>query len=345
MTIKIISGNEIRNEVLKILSGACLFERRPNYPCLYILTPWISDVNIELSDPELQFVKDETQFDFFILDFNIKSINLPYALLLLKLHSAARVNIVTLPPQKMNLSPDYLPRVITLLDFLDEIGCNVFVNSELHSKLLVSNDLALLGSFNLSSSALYYREEIGISINDLDNLDRLEGYCSNLILKSEPYGYSSLLNWGETLDIEREPLDYSLPPTSAQLEVVKQQLEARREKQFLCRERITRGWLLDYMVEHGYCLAAGLPERYREFLNVIGDYDELVKAYYSNLNVFYLTSLRRLISSPDGRICVEGCFRYDGDDSTDSIMKFVNTRFARKKVPDIKLQIKSLSKQ
>jgi len=47
----------------------------------------------------------------------------------------------------MNYHDGWL-RAKTLLDFLDEIGCEIFVNPKLNSKLLLANDLALLGSFN-----------------------------------------------------------------------------------------------------------------------------------------------------------------------------------------------------
>jgi len=47
----------------------------------------------------------------------------------------------------MNYHDGWL-RAKTLLDFLDEIGCEIFVNRKLNSKLLLANDLALLGSFN-----------------------------------------------------------------------------------------------------------------------------------------------------------------------------------------------------
>ena len=319
MTIQILLGDEIRSEVLKILSGACLFKRKPSTPKLYILSPWISNVDIEFSDlyvsKEAHKLKEKLERKggkingFLFWDFSIKSINLPYALLLLKLHGGCEtrwrcnIDIVTLPPNEMNLDSDYLLKVKNLLDFLDEIGCNIFVNSKLHSKLLLANDLGLLGSFNLSSSALYYREEIGVSINDLDNLDRLEEYCWKVIRESQPYGYSSLL-----------------------------------ERDLSHRNQIpkTRGWLLDYMIEHAFHFGYG------EFLDITGGYDRAMKYYCRDLNLFYLMNLRRLISSPRGKDLVKGSFDYKGDESTDSIMEFVNSKFARKTVPDIRLRIKSL---
>jgi len=318
MTIQLLLGDEIRSEVLKILSGECLFKRNRHRPQLHILSPWISDVDIEFSDlyvlrEKRKYVEERRGGDFLFLDYNIKSINLPYALLLLKLHGGCEVenpvavNIVTLPPNETNYSGDYLPKVKTLLDFLDEIGCNIFVNSKLHSKLLLANDLAVLGSFNLSSSALYYREEIGVSMNDLDNLDKLENYCWSVIHKSQNYGYSSL----------HSPLGSG-------------------------SDRITRGFLLDLMVRDVYGYGYG------EFLDITGRYDRFIKSYASDLNLFYLLNIRKLISIDDdwhrvkGKDWVKNVFHYKGDDSTDSIMEFINSKFARKTVPDVKLQIKPL---
>lgn len=321
MTIQLLFGDKIRSEVLKILSGECFYIRRPYLPRLYILSPWISDVDIEFSDLYIlkekeKVVKEEKIESFLFLDYNIKSINLPYALLLLKLHGGTEVNIVTLPPNKMNLDPDYLPKVKALLDFLDEIGCNMFVNSKLHSKLLLANDLALLGSFNLSSSALYYREEIGVSINDLDNLESLTSYCWKVISESQLYGHSSLLRRGRIWD----------------------EMKAHTP-------RITRGWLLDGMIKSAFNIEEG-RERYGEFFDVTGGYDKFIKSYAHDLNLFYLMNLRRLISSTEpwieGKNWVKRVFDYKGDSSPDSIMEFLNSKFARKTVPDIKLRIKSL---
>jgi len=349
MTIQILFGDEIRSHVLKILSGECLYERRPEQPQLFILSPWISDVDIEFSDLYVLKEKEESKFySYLFVDYNIKSINLPYALLLLKLHGGARVNIVTLPPREPNYSSDYLPRVITLLDFLDEIGCNVFVNSKLHSKLILANDLALLGSFNLSSSALYNREEIGISINDLDNLNKLEWYCRDVIYSSQPFGYSSLLNYGSPEDRKFESPSYVEGMTPEEYDgLLKRWSESEdarilHERQLSRYNRITRGWLLDEMIKDAHPTLRG-HESYGEFFNVTGGYDKFIKSYASDLNLFYLMNLRRLISSRTRKRLVNDVLGDKGDESTDSIMKFVCTKFARKTVPDIKLRVKSLS--
>jgi len=351
MTIQILFGDEIRSQVLRILSGACFFKRRPDLRQLFILSPWISDVEIELT--ELSSLKDEDAIEWFILDYNIKSINLPYALLLLKLHEGVEVNIVTLPPNEMNYHEGW-QRAKTLLDFLDEIGCNIFVNPRLHSKLLLANDLALLGSFNLSISALYDREEIGVSIDDLDNLERLWTYCIKVIQESERYGYSSLLRYGKRLEesdrllearledllVEEEEKPPSLEGDTRIKELLSQSTEIYKQSRYTPKNGLTRGWLLEYLIERAFDIESG-RERYGEFFNVTGGYDKFIRSYSSNLNLFYLLSLRRLISSPKGKSCV--ClFGYEGDESIDSIMEFVNNKFARKTIPDIRLRVKSL---
>lgn len=352
MTIQILSGDEIRSHVLKILSGECLYERRPQHPQLFILSPWISDVDIEFSDFYVSRESENPENSFLFLDYNIKSINLAYALLLLKLHGGAEVIIVTLPPNEPNYSSDYLPRVMTLLDFLDEIGCNVFVNSKLHSKLFLANDLALLGSFNLTSSALYNKEEIGISVNDLDNLNKLEIYCRDVIYSSQPFGYSSLLHYGSPEDRKYESPDYvegmTLSEYNGLLERWSESEDAHilHERQLSRRNRITRGWLLDKMIKETYHVEHG-RERYGEFFNVTGGYDKFIKSYARDLNLFYLMNLRKLISSVEnhstGKVWVKQLFDYDRDESTDSIMEFVHTKFARKTIPNVKLRVKSLS--
>lgn len=355
MTIQILFNDEIRSHVLKILSGECLFKRRPEEPQLFILSPWISDVDIEFSDRHITKEKEESKFySYLFLDYNIKSINLPYALLLLKLHGGAGVNIVTLPPREPNYSSDYLPRVIALLDFLDEIGCNVFVNPKLHSKLILANDLALLGSFNLSSSALYTREEIGISINDLDNLDKLEWYCRHVIYSSQPFGYTSLLNYGSPEDKKYESPRYvegmTLDEYDALLKQWSKSEDARilHERQVSRFNRITRGWLLDTMIKDTYPALRG-HEAYGEFFDVTGGYDKFIKSYARDLNLFYITNVRRLISSaenhPHGREdWIKMFFGYESEESTDSVTEFVYTKFARKAIPNVKLRVKSLSK-
>ena len=325
MTVQILLGDKIRSEVLKILSGMCFGERDRGNPRLYILSPWISDVPVEFSDLESL---DEYEELFLVGDYGIKSINLPYALLLVKLHRGAEVNIIALPPtEKYYFNSRYASKVKVLYDFLDEIGCNVFVNRNLHTKLILANDLALLGSFNLSKSALYDREEIGVSINDLDNLRALERYSIDVIHRSQLYGYSSPLNWGWIFD---------------SIEAVPDEVMIEREEKR--KEKITRGWLFDHMMENIYEMLKR-DGSYGEFFYVTSREDRDIKSYSSNLNLFYLVNFRKLLSSESRRM--EGIdhmrkfFNYKGDESIDSFLDFINGKFARKIVPSIKLKVKS----
>jgi len=358
VTVRLLFGDEIRSHVLNILAGDCFIVCYPHHPELYILSPWISNVDIEFSDLYIlkekeKLLKSEDANVFLFSDYNIKSINLPYALLLLKLHSGVEINIVTLPPSEPHYSSAYLPRVRTLLDFLDEIGCNIFVNSKLHSKLLLANDLALLGSFNLSSLALYDREEIGVSINDLDNLSKLKHYCWKVTAESERYGYSSLLTYGNPEDRKYEPPDYvdgiTLEDYNKLLNQWHRSEDARILKQMHLsrRNRITRGWLLDQMINEVY-----MPEeqdkriRYGEFFFVTSGYDRAIKSYAHDLNLFYLMNIRKIISSTEG--CAKGkdwikhFFDFRGEETTDSILEFLNSKFARRTIPDVKLRLKPL---
>jgi hypothetical protein len=303
---------------------------------------------VEVEFTDLYVSKEESKRTSYLWeDYNIKSINLAHALLLLKLHGGAEIDIVTLPPDEPNYSPSYLPRIRNLLDFLDEIGCNVFINSKLHSKLILANDLALLGSFNLSSSALYDREEIGLSINDLDDLAKLDFYCYHLIRQSKSYGFSGPLNYEYLQDKELQPPSVQNGMTlEAYNELLEQYASSekcriRQEHKESRKNRITRGWLLDYMIHNAFQVEEG-GERYREFFDVTGDYHKFIKSYSSDLNVFYLMNLRRLISSSDGKDFVVGNFNYKGDKSPDSVLQFLCGKFARKTLPSVKLRTRPL---
>ena len=325
MTVQILLGDKIRSELLKILAGMSFEQRDKENPCLYILSPWISDVPIEFSDLKSLDEWDEL---FLVGDYGIKSINLPYALLLVKIHRGAEVNIIARPPTEEHYfhNPQYASRVKILYDFLDEIGCNIFVNPDLHAKLIFSNDLALLGSFNLTKAALCDKEEIGVSINDLDNLSLLEDHSKGIVFRSQLYGYSSPLNWGWFFDSKEEVPD-----------------EVRIERQKKRKDKITRGWLFEYMMKtlhhpsyHRYM--------YGDFFNVTSREDKDIKSYCSNLNLFYLTNFRRLLSEkPDWMKSIDfkDFFDYEGEESMDSCLEFINEKFARKNIPSIRLRIKS----
>jgi hypothetical protein len=83
---------------------------------------------------------------------------------------------------------------------------------------------------------------------------------------------------------------------------------------------------------------------YGEFLDITGGYDEAIKHYSKNLDIFYLMNLRRLFSSPQGKDYAKVLLNCKDHESTESIMKYVNDRFARKTVPYIKPRITSLRK-
>jgi hypothetical protein len=335
-------GDDIRSQVLRIISGECSYKRNRDHLQLFILSPWISDVEIELS--ELSSLMNQDAIEWFELDYNIKSINLPYALLLLKLHEGVEVKIVTLAPNEINYHEGWL-RAQTLLDFLDEIGCEVFVNPSLHSKLLLANDLAILGSFNLSTSALYNREEIGVSIDDLENLEKLEKYCGRVIDESRAYGHTSLTNWESMKDAMEFP-QYRDEMSFKDYSDAIRQFHEKRGRGFYRPTQISRGWLLDEMINTVFLHAESRTNRYGEFFDVTGGYDKFIRFYAQDLNAFYLASLRRLVAISgeysNGKSCVKHLLGYEGGDSIDSILKFVDSRFARKTIPHIKLRVKSL---
>lgn len=69
MTIQLLIGDDIRSQVLRILSGACHFHKMTKYnlpPTLYILSPWISDVIIEFSDLYLSKEMEREGTPYFI---------------------------------------------------------------------------------------------------------------------------------------------------------------------------------------------------------------------------------------------------------------------------------------
>jgi len=224
LTIEILSGSKIRSKILEILLGLHLGERHVGFPRLYILSPWISDVEIRFGDVDFASLSKNENFGH---HFNIKSINLAYAILLIRIFFGVEVNIVTLPPNLPHYSHRNLKKTKLLLDFLDEIGCNVFLNAHLHTKLISSNDLALLGSCNLSNSALYDKEELAISIDDLANLDKLDEYATNVVYLSEPYGFTSIHWSGYDKIYEDSKGEYVTP----------------------AQYKFTRGWLLEKIID------------------------------------------------------------------------------------------------
>ena len=300
---KIIIKDEIRSHVLKVLSGYCFEERKPNLPEIFILSPWISNVQLEIDKSIL-----ESDTLFFGQDYGILSINLPYALLALKLHSGANITLVTLPPTEKNYRDPRARR--ELLDFLDEIGCNVYTNPDLHSKLILSNDLALVGSFNLTIPALSDREEIGVCVDEISNLKVLEKYAYNVIALSKPYGYS---------------------------------VHAREE---LITSKLTRGLLFEELVKADFILHGITFEPYESCHEFIFFYFEtiytidLIKKVASNLEAFYIKALLAFLESKshlnEHRLdFLRRRFNYEGKHEVNDILNFLSTRLARDHVPRI----------
>ena len=300
MTTKILMKDQIKSEVLKVLSGYCFEDRKPESPKIFILSPWISDVDLQLDE---RVYKLDTMW--FGHDYGIYSITLPIALLYLRLDFGADIGIVTLPPIEKNYRHD-ATRARNLLDFLDEIGCSVFTNQDLHTKLILSNDLALIGSFNLTFPALWGREEIGVSVDDIENLQILEGYADNVRVSSKTHGYTGKVR-------------FQRKPTSL----------------------VTRGLLFDMILEDYYSRTDLTPVDYHEFLffhfgtitapelldRVTADLD----AFYVKVLLAYLES--KEISDEQRLFFLRNNFYYQGKHEIGEILDFLATKFARNHIP------------
>jgi hypothetical protein len=317
MVTEIIFRDEIKAQVLKVRSGYCFRERNHNFPYLYVLSPWISDVQLEID-------ADVYKLDplWFGLDYGIESINLVYAILLLRLHFNARLDIVTLPPNEKNYG-DSASFHGNILDFLDEIGCHIHLNQDLHTKLILSNDLALIGSFNLSKLALYDREEIGISIDDISNLKVLEEYARNVADSSVPYGY--------TID------------------------PYRNHNTFPLTRKITRGWFYEQIVREYFKKKIHAdPILYDEFLidhigtksfYLVGVISELA----SDLEGFYVKAILKYFGQShqanEKKIAyLEKTFNYQGEYKIENILAQINSKLARPYIPRIPLRLKTMPK-
>lgn len=179
MTTKVILADEIGSRIHDILAGEHFLLPDAH---LHILSPWISNVEIKGKIPKMGPISPQICYTF-------ESLDLAHAILLARLLFDAEVKIVTKTPTKETYSnPIY---VKNLLDFLDEIGCSIFTNDTLHSKMLLTGGIAIIGSLNLTKSALYDREEIAVSIDDLENLDILYDYADDVVKESEPYGFTA----------------------------------------------------------------------------------------------------------------------------------------------------------
>jgi len=339
--------DQIKSWVLNVLSGYCFNERRTDYPRIIILSPWIKDVQLEID-------KETRELDeyYFSTVYGIGSINLPYALLTLKLDFGADINIVTLPPTEKH-HHEKASSVKILLDFLDEIGCNVYINPDLHSKLILSNDMALLGSFNLSFPALWGREEVGVCIDDMENLKILEHYACTVIASSEPYGYTPQAKEQESTRDDKIAKEM--------LAIIDKRGYIREDEEQNIRERfwkpinsVTRGWLFEKMIQFNYGLDRGppSPDIYHEFLyahfgtGLALDYN-MIKLAASNLEAFYLNVVLAFLKSQQRERlgCLGNLFNYQGKDEVDEILDFLITKFARTRVPKISPAIIPLPKQ
>lgn len=259
--------------------------------------------------------------------YGIRSINFPYALLLLKLVNGAEIKIVTHPPEdELYQKQKRTEEIRNLLDFLDEIGCQIFLNDRIHTKLILSNDLALIGSMNLSKTALYDegQEEIAVSMDDLGNLNILENYAKNLASSSKPYGY--------TLYVHR-PI-----------------------------EKITRGWLYTKLIEHffeidlSYETNIRVREMFWVFLNdqnIDKRLDFLVKEVAIDLEYFYYKAVSKFLVPPmslrtasDERLSLLSTeLGYQGRFEYDDMLEFITTKFVRRHIPNVPLMIKSMEEK
>lgn len=340
--------DQIRSWVLNVLSGRCFSERRPSYPKIFILSPWIGDVQLEI-DKEVR----ELDKYWFGTVYRIGCINLPYALLTLKLDFGADIDIVTLPPTEKHYHEKTSSARI-LLDFLDEIGCNVYVNPDLRSKLILSNDMALLGSFNLLFSALWSREEVGVCIDDVENLKILERYANEVIASSEPYGYTVQARGQESTLKNKTPKEM--------FTIIDKRGYVREDEEKSITERflkpidsVTRGWLFEKIIHEQSDLVTacgGFTYACHEFLywhlrpSSVLSYD-MIKLASSNLEAFYINILLAFLKSqPKERLgFLEHLFNYQGKNEVGEILDFLTTKFARTHVPKISHIIISLPKQ
>jgi hypothetical protein len=264
--------------------------------------------------------------------YGIKTINLQYALLLLKLDFGAEITVVTHSPDKSNYG-EYAPQVGRLLDFLDEIGCSIFLNDKFHAKLLLSNDLAILGSMNLSNKALdpsREQEEIAVSIDSLSDLSRLEKSARELIEQSVPCSHTHEAN------------DWS------------------RKRPCPILIKLTRGWIYanivyDYFGEkferdtqRGGAVRIG--DSFSEFLRIDllkkdsnSSMYELVKELSCHLNDFYSSAIRRYLQPSRFAYDRETSYSllhtnlgYRGKIDINEVVAFFEEKLARKQIPEIK---------
>ncbi len=323
MGTQVILKDKIKSELLKILSGYCFKERNNLSPKVSILTPWLGDVQLEI-DEHVWTLDPEYFGDI----YRIASVNLAHILFLLRTAFAAEINIITLSPtDKSNFARSQY--VTDLLDFFDEIGCNIYTNQDLHAKLFLSNDNALVGSFNLSKAALYDREEIGISIDNIENLRLLEKYFDEVKERSDPYGYTAIL---------RKSVE-ELRPHHFELNV---------------EQKITRGWLYEDMMRLFNKLSLDQDKQdmalvfLSERLEISGYYNELLKEISKDINNFYFRAFSALLNpiyenEKEYINYLRQRFGYKGIGNSNDILSFLNSKMVRKTMPKRKLILYSLN--
>jgi hypothetical protein len=277
-------------------------------PKIYVLSPWISDVQLTIDDDVLAL--DEPWFG---LDCGIFSINLAYEMLLVKLVFGAEINIVTNDPLKDEKyrGREYSQRAFNLIDFLDEVGCRVFFARDLHSTLILTNDLALSGSFDLSKSEAYDENENGILINDLDDIKTLEKHAIDAINSGTPYGYTArAVHAGSSIVA-----------------------------------KATRGWLYEMIAEH-YFPKAHFSKRdssYTFLTECIGTksvcFDGMIREIASDLETFYVNAILQALMGGENRSIERNCgflpaLDYRCKMEFEEVMNFLETKLAREHVPE-----------
>jgi len=314
MTTKIIPNGRIRAEMLQILSG--YRQRLYESPRIYVLNPRITDVQLTI-DADVLGLNES----WFGLDCGIFSINLAYAMLLVKLVFGAEINIVTNGPLigEKHASEEYSQRTSNLIDFLDEVGCRIFMARNLHSTLILTNDLALSGSFDFSKSEVYDESENCILIDDLDDIKTLEKYAMDAINSGTPYGYTVR----------------TVHPGSSII------------------AKVTRGWLYE-MIAENYFPKANFSKRdcaYTFLTEHIGIksvyFDGMIKEVASDLDAFYVNAILQALMDGEER-SIERNFRflktlgYKGKMEIEEIMNFLKTKLAREHIPRIPLRMLSM---
>jgi hypothetical protein len=278
----------------------------------------IGDVLLEID--EQVYKTDES---FYGLDYGIESINLPYALLLLKLYGTD-VILITLPPTESSYG-ELAPSRRRLLGFLDEIGCDIYVNADLSSRLILANGLALIGSVDLSRFDLCNPKEFGVIVDDRANLRMLRQYVHGVIGCSTPYGFTTRAR------------------------------RLLRAQDFV--SKTTRGWLFEELVKQCFTDPqyfeypkpdSGLFKEFvLEALNRKAVYDnEIIGKVAADLSGFYAMAMLKYLK-PQQQKGVErrlhylkDTFGYRGEYRVDKILSFLNSKIARVRPPEIPPRIR-----